>query len=259
MCSPCSEAYDTLDLATGIDIASSVLYKLSGRRYPGQCSRTIRPCTGYPIVYDRLDMRQGVYPGSDYPTAWSWPTAWGGCGCSAVESCGCSSVPAIPLGSRAVVEITEVKINGSVLDADEYRLDVRRRSLIRMDGADGLNRGWPCCQRLTAPDTEDGTLSISYIHGTRPPADGVRAAAVLGCQLALACRPETADKCRLPQRVTNVVRQGVSMAMVLDPMAFLDEGKTGIYEVDLFLASEREDRKTGAAVLSPDLPPYRGG
>jgi hypothetical protein len=80
---------------------------------------------------------------------------------------------------------------------------------------------------------------------------------VLACQLALACQPETQGKCQLPKRVTNVVRQGVSMAMVLDPMAFLDEGKTGIYEVDLFLASEREDRKRGAAVLTPDISPVR--
>ena len=58
---------------------------------------------------------------------------------------------------------------------------------------------------------------------------------------------------KLPKRVTNVTRQGLSM-VVLDPMDFLDDGKTGVYEVDLFLKAYNPAKlQRRATVMSPDI------
>ena len=61
------------------------------------------------------------------------------------------------------------------------------------------------------------------------------------------------DECVLPQRVTPISRQGVSWTL-LDPQDFLDNGRTGIYHVDLFLRTVNPDRaRLRSRVFSPDL------
>jgi hypothetical protein len=155
-----------------------------------------------------------------------------------------------------VVEVTEVKVDGVVLDPAEYFVDDLRR-LVRRPGPVGQPaKAWPCCQRNDLDDTEAGTWSVTYKWGTPPPPMGVRAAAVLGCELAMACDPEFEDKCRLPKRVTSIIREGVTIIMA--PSDFLDPktGKIGIYEVDLFIRSYNPDNiQEGGMVLSPDTFP----
>lgn len=247
MCPPC-DAYDydgAPDLQTAIDIASSVLYNLSPTKYPGHCTRTIRPCA--------RATRRSTAPAWRDAVA-GWRQSWGFCGCNVDDRCGCGSTPQIELAAN-VVAITEVKIDGDLLDPSEYRLD-ERRMLVRLADADRHNTGWPCCQRLDLPDTEEGTWSVTFTHGRRPPPDGVRAAAVLACQLAISCDPDRAGDCQLPKRVTSITRQGLAVAMAIDPQDFLDQGRTGLYEVDLFLSGQRAKSHQGSAVLSPDLPPF---
>jgi hypothetical protein len=64
--------------------------------------------------------------------------------------------------------------------------------------------------------------------------------------------------CRLPERVTSVTRQGVSWTL-LDPQDFLDDGRTGLYQVDLMLSSfNRGKARARARVFSPEFqPPVR--
>jgi hypothetical protein len=65
------------------------------------------------------------------------------------------------------------------------------------------------------------------------------------------------DTCALPQRVTSVNRQGVSYT-VLDNQDFIDELKTGLYAVDLFLKTANPDKaRARSRVFSPDTPRAR--
>ena len=63
-----------------------------------------------------------------------------------------------------------------------------------------------------------------------------------------------ATSARCPQRVTQVSRQGMSWTL-LDPQDFLDKGRTGIYQVDLFLSTVNpRRRRLRSRVFSPDVP-----
>ena len=65
---------------------------------------------------------------------------------------------------------------------------------------------------------------------------------------------ECPGECKLPERITSVSRQGVSF-QVFDPQDFMNEGRTGLYTVDIFLKSVNPDRaQKRARVFSPDMP-----
>lgn len=245
MCSPCDDySFPAGLLDDAIEAASGVLFMLSARQFPGVCAETVRPCA--------RSRSKGLMPDRGYGGYWS--SSLGSCSCNREDRCGCSSRAMIELPSQPVIDITEVKVDGVVLGAAFYRVD-EWKWLVRLPDADGTNPGWPCCQRLDLADTEDETWSVTYTFGRTPPQAGLEAAKELACQLALACQPETVGECNLPQRVQSITRQGVSYVL-LDPMAFLDKGKTGLYRVDLFLAAynPRGIAATGG-VYSPDIGP----
>lgn len=125
--------------------------------------------------------------------------------------------------------------NRRVIPASEYRL-VNRTHLKPTRTAT-----WHTCS----------DLEITYTYGAEPPQAGRRAAILLGNQLLKArIRP---DECELPSRVTSISRQGISMTM-LDPQDFLDDGRTGLYEVDLFLKAVNPDKaRVRSRVFSPDV------
>lgn len=165
----------------------------------------------------------------------------GPCGCH--DRCSCRPSQ-IVLQPQPAISVTSVLIDGEILLESEYRLDPGSR-LVRLNG-----EVWPCCQDLSLPSTEEGTFEIEYSYGQEPPVSGKRAAALLACELARACTPGV--ECQLPARVTSITRQGVSMAL-LDPQDFLDNGRTGIYEIDLFLRTFNPDGLTQPArVINPD-------
>ena len=126
-----------------------------------------------------------------------------------------------------------------------------------MPESDSAERqGWPCCTRLDLADTEEDTWSITYTYGQNPPIGGIRAAAVLACELTLAFQPETVNQCRLPKRVTSITRQGVSMA-ILDPLTLFADGLTGLSEVDLWVSSVAVGAKRRrASVIVPGQPAH---
>lgn len=79
---------------------------------------------------------------------------------------------------------------------------------------------------------------------------GKAAARMLAIEFA---RLWAGEDCNLPQRVTSISRQGVSYT-VLDPQDFVDELRTGIYTIDLFLKAVNPDKaKNKARVFSPDV------
>lgn len=95
---------------------------------------------------------------------------------------------------------------------------------------------------------------ITYTYGAEPPPLGRLAAKTLAIEFAKLWKGED---CALPQRVTNISRQGISYT-VLDPQDFVDELRTGMYTVDLFLKSVNPDKaRARSRVFTPDLPRAR--
>lgn len=226
------EDYSNLDrvvLDEMVAVGSEILYDLSGRQFSGVCTDVVRPCA-----------RNGW---CDYPTGWSWVPTWGACACArSACSCGLSS---ITLGAYPLREITEVLIDGAVLTSAAYRID-DRRNLVRVDGD-----AWPYAQDLALPTTAENTFQVAFEWGQAPTPAGVLAAKVFAAELTLCM---TGKENRLPARVQTAVREGFTVSM-LDPMTFIDDGKTGLYLVDLFLHAKNPGKAARRAqVFSPDFP-----
>lgn len=226
--------------------ASDILYMLSGRQYPGLCERTLRP-TARPISWTAAEWGQYVASLTGNGFNSSWGTCWG------ETHRMCRNPPQIDMGVFPVREIVEVKIDGTVIPANEYRVD-DNRLLVRVRptaaATPTVRSGWPTCQAFDLPDTEVATFSVDVKYGMEPPASGVAAANALASQLALAHADQPN---RLPMRLTSITRQGISMA-VMDPMQFLDKGLTGVYEADLFIrASNPQRQRRKPRVYSPDV------
>jgi hypothetical protein len=95
-------------------------------------------------------------------------------------------------------------------------------------------------------------LEITYSYGTYAPTMGRMAARTLAIEFVKLF--EGSDDCALPQRVTSIARQGVSYTL-LDNQDFIEEMRTGIYMVDLFLKSTNPDKaRAKARVFSVDVP-----
>lgn len=224
---------DTARIEQWLQFASDVLYDLTGRRWPGLCVSTVRPCAA----------RRW------HPTATWWPGdqrgAMGTCSCNRADSCGCHTLSELRLADH-VLSVDEVRVDGEVVPSVEYGL-LDHRYLAGYTKADGSRRVWPCCQRMDLPDTEPGTWSVSFTHGGMPPIGGTLAAASLAGELNKAAGARSG--CRLPKRVTSVVRQNVSVA-VLDPLTLFQEGRTGLPEVDLWVASVNKGARERSARLT---------
>jgi hypothetical protein len=243
-CAACSPHKDAA--ATGgqvsemIAVASAWLWRLSGRRFSGECEATVRPVGdgchagaavvaggGDQVWFDSRTGQYGLIGWRDGFRRWRR-----------------EGVDEITLGFFPVREIVDVKIDGAVFGG--WRLD-DSRWLVRTDG-----QRWPSRQRLDLPDSEPGTWSVTLRYGDDPPADGRLAARVLACELVQAVFAP--DKTRLTPRVTSIARQGIS-AVVFDPIQLVERGRFGIVEVDAFLASVNPHGLTQrAVVMSPDVP-----
>ena len=199
--------------------ASDLLFEVSGRLYAGTCERTVRPgCDSCYCGYQVLSRGYVIGP-------WDW-----GYPLMLCDSCLLACDPSlIKLAGVPVREVSEVKIDGDVVDPSDYTL-VNDRYLMRNDTG-----RWPVSQNLTLPDTEDGTFSITYTYGADPPSLGVSAAAQLACELYKECNGDT---CVLPKGTTRVTRQGIT----IDKLAFtawtFRDGRwaTGLPLVDAFLS-----------------------
>lgn len=93
-------------------------------------------------------------------------------------------------------------------------------------------------------------LDVTYEYGSRP--SRVLSVAIEKLADEMEKADTNAGNCRLPERVTSVSRQGVSWTLI-DPQDFLDNGRTGVYEVDLAIKASGGS-KTRARIFSPDSP-----
>lgn len=243
-CGPCSgTAFDTDVLEEAVQIASDILFALSGRQFSGVCPDVVRPIRSE--------------SGWLYPAIGSWSVTTG-------ESYGAPSAlwdyrtrdylrdrrhsaSEILLPAYPVHTITQVRIDGAILAPSSYLIS-DDRWLVRVGGA------WPCSQDITAPPTAPGTFEVQYTYGVPIPPMGVRAAAAYACEVAKACQPSGSDgQCALPPRTQSVVRQGLTIR-TLDPADLTDQGRTGIRIADDFIKAVNPNGiQERAAVLSPDV------
>lgn len=218
----CAEGVDVAIAQRAVAIATGLLWSLSGRRFGASPPITERPC-----------LRSSCVPSRRY----------------AHQARPCDRLGATLVLSAPVYEVTEVLIDGDPFD--DWRVD-DHRLLVRTDGL-----RWPSTQDLDLPTTDEGTWSYTYSVGLAVPATGLYAAEVLACEYVKAM---TSGKCRLPQRLRQVSRQGLSFD-IIDPQEFLVDGRLGINEVDTFLvAVNPHGLSSRSTVMSPDRPrPRRAG
>jgi hypothetical protein len=149
---------------------------------------------------------------------------------------GSSTRSTVRLRGRKVIKIQNMRDEaGNFIPATEYYL-ADHSMVIATSGAT-----W-----------SPSNIEISYSYGTSPPTAGKAAARLLAIEFVKLFEGD--GTCALPDRVTSVNRQGVSFT-ILDSQEFIDELKTGLYFVDMFLKTTNPDKaRARSKVFSPDTP-----
>jgi hypothetical protein len=218
-------------------VASNLLWAMSGRKYTGETIVTERyTCT---LRNNRMGPSSkttspalfggDVYniPSGDYDEY------------SELTSDGMSPDSRIRLRGRPVTRIISMRNRlGKVMDPSSYYLVDHSTIHVK------AGTPWTPC------NTE-----ITYAYGVPVPTAGKMAARKLAIEFARLWSGD--EECELPQRVTSVSRQGVSYT-ILDNQEFIDELRTGLYEIDLFLKVVNPDNaRRKSKVFSPDQPRAR--
>lgn len=224
-----------------VALASSTLQRLTGGRV-SNCPIIVRPCK--PDAYHRQTHMIPIYGGSFTPALNHLGQWVNSCGCNTPCACDVSCEVKLP---PPATRVEEVRVDGQVLPATDYRLD-RNRLVYTGTG----ECPFPATQDLSLPDTEEGTFSVTYLNAYPVDSLGAYAAGVLAMEYAKAC---SGTKCRLPAGVTSVMRQGVTMEIA---SGAFPGGLTGIREVDSFIAMWNPGGlQRGSTVYSPDRPAPR--
>src|SRR4030095_3775490 len=197
-------ASDTIDptgpyTESAVQFASLVLYKLSGEKYTG--TQTVTE-----VYTADINLPNVTNPAVISGNMYNLPKFVDG-------------QRNLRLRNNPVRSVSAVHYQGRELDSSEYSL--RNNSYL--------------VQKNSLPWVLNNVqeLSVTYTYGTPIPAAGKRAAIRLANELILSDMGSA--QCALPERISSVTRQGVSYT-VLDPQEFINNGKVGIYEIDLFIA-----------------------
>lgn len=241
-----------------VERATELLWRLTAGAF-GLCHRIVRPC--------KRSCPTPTHQVGGWGLDGVWVNVNSACGCGCVTTCDdcdcgrgpdrltipgpvyapttapCASDPDHP-DNRPV----QVWIDGQLLDPDAYRI-LAPNQIARVDG-----QRWPQCQDMSAAHYEPGAFAISYWLGRPVPPGGRYAVTKLACELWKNCEGD--KSCALPQRVTEIDREGVSY--ILDPLDHLDEGRVGLPEVDQWLAAVNPGKmRSRPRVWSPDLAKVR--
>ena len=198
---------------TAVEYATFVLYKLTAEKYPG-VSRTIESYVSDPrgsshadpVSTQALNNIQRIA----VPTSIQYPQR-------------------LYLRGTPVHEIYSVHYGAEELNDSEYLLFNKR--FLKLSNGAVWNYG-----------CEPRGITVDYSYGMMPPRAGVLAATTLANEL-LILMGEGSDmsQCRIPERVRSVSREGISFDMI-DPQEFMDDGRTGIWEIDLFIRTANPSR-----------------
>lgn len=216
------------DAQYAVDAASWILYKLTAEKYPG-----VRMSTEW----------YGLQTTSCYAGCYSYASA------SPLDALVArphhhyfldlsyyDAPRQVRLRHKPINSVSLVKVGTETVAASAYYVANNAYLVHQNNCGWELNRG----------------LEVTYSHGVNPPAAGKRAAERLANEFILSF--QGSEQCRLPDRVTSVSRQGTSYT-IMDPMEFMKDGRTGIYEVDLFIAAANPaGARLRPKVFSPDKP-----
>lgn len=214
--------------------ASYLMWSLSGRKYSGTTTVTERyVCAtlsyryGPSIRNNKAELVLGDIYNIPYTDMDSY---------TAVTTDGLSPQSRLRLRGRPITKIHTIRNrSGVVVDPSSYYL-VDHSTIQAVSGAK-----WTPCD-----------IEVTYTYGTEPPTLGRLAARTLAFEFCKLWNGD--DDCMLPQRVTSVSRQGVSYT-ILDSQEFIDDLRTGLYVVDMFLKSVNPDKaRAKARVFTPDVP-----
>lgn len=198
-------------LESASELAGTILRTLSGNRV-GLCEDTLRPLSE--------------------------------CGvCRGFCRCGSGDRIRVLSSVGPVVEVTEVKVDGAVVDAGEYRFYPSSQLLYRVPPD-----VWPTRDVKWADCDDDGTMCVTATIGSEPDAWALNVHAELTCELLKSCNGED---CRLPKNATTISGQGVTVTLTPDQI------NQFIPSVSAWVAAINPNKATQPTkVYSPDL--HRG-
>lgn len=207
--------------------ASGILYNLSGEKFQG-IHRTTE-------VISKPTLPSGRYgPQLIGGQMYNLPVR----DCNSVQyndnSC---FVREMRLRHGPVHEVYSLTADGKEIPLDTFT--IRNKSYLVKNGR---NAYWDFCS------THE--FVVKYKYGANPPPAGVDAAIDLANEFLLAIDGD--ERCRLPERISSISRQGVSIH-VSDPQEYLNDGRTGIYSVDMFLRAYNPSKaKKKSKVFTPN-------
>lgn len=258
----CCDEWDTYstDLQTAAaEYGALMIWASTGRRF-GTCTRTVRPC--------RRDCEDcGGYAGWFWSDGTWFPYilngAWRNCVCGFGDGCFTCRPSCQVWLEPPVASIVEVYFSGDgAIDPATYRVDdyqwlVRQGPAVTGSGATDC---WPIMNNLNFPVSgslaplDNTAWQVTYEWGVPMPSVLSRAAGELACEWAKNC---IGLPCRLPQRVTSISRQGVSVTLA-DVDQLLENGLTGLVTVDNLIRAFNPYRLVSRMkVVSPDQPRIR--
>lgn len=201
------------------NLAVAVLYALSGRQF-GLVTQTVRPCR-QPIHQDW----RGYAPGGVTSYVLSWEgNRWVNWSCGCMGACKISGPSVVHLPGP-VYDVTKVEVAGVELATNVWV--VEGNALYRREGP------WPA-QDLSRPLGDPNTWGVTYRRGIPVPSGVGQLTGLLAKEFLDALNNE--GRCRLPRTVTTASRNGVTYR-AYDPAVIYANGKTGIAEIDLWLAT----------------------
>lgn len=241
----CCDDWDTYsdELQTaGMEYGALVVWAATGRRF-GLCERTVRPCgpSSDPVG-------NGFYWADGTWMPYIFQGQWRNCaGCNAGFGC-CTCEPNCQVWLPPPVysiPATGITVGADIVPIDSWRVD-DAEWLVKTDGD-----CWPQCQDYNT-DSGDSFFQVTYFQGIPVPSVLLAAAGELACEWVKAC---IGAPCRLPQRVTSISRQGVSVSLP-DVAQLLERGLTGVPTVDQVIRSFNPYGLVSRMhIASPDWPP----
>jgi hypothetical protein len=152
----------------------------------------------------------------------------------------------VVLSGRPVREIASVAVDGEVLDPAKYYL--RNGCYLFLD------KYYVSCYS----GGQLRKVEIEYTYGLDAYPEPLQRAIEEMTEQIMLADGDSAD-CKIPERVTSVSRQGVSWTLI-DPQDFLQDGRTGIYAVDIAIkALNPKNSRRRARIFTTDIaaPPIR--
>jgi hypothetical protein len=244
LCPDWATAYTEAQRNAALDVAVTVMWAATGRRY-GPCRVALRPCQSQWWV-DQYRAFPVWWSGPGYagPFPFLFNGEWfNSCGCGGWCCCRARCEIVLP---GPVDEIEEVLVNGTVLDASEYRLDVSEGQYRLVKLSSGC---WPTCQDFNANVDSPNTFQIIFTRGKPVPDSVITATEMLACELV---KQMVGAACALPPRMQSLTRQGVSAEFIVSQID-VDTFQTGVQIVDMVIRAQNPSRRTRPPlVLSPD-------